>query len=373
MLYVDIPTRSELSMLSSARADTCVTIYLKTTPLTQETSASRIELGNLIREAKQQLEAANFDKRRLETLVDQLQDVVDDEEFWRFQANSLAIFATPDTVRTFRLANDLVSMVQVADRFHLKPLFRSVTFPHSAFILALSENAVRLVEVHADMPATTVNVPDLPKDAASALKVSTLNNRSFSGRVYGAEGQNVRFQQYVRQVNAALRPILAGRETPLILAATGRLASVFPQINSYPHLVEETITDSPDRLSDGELAQRARTILDNLYAKEVEEVRGQFEQRAADRRAITDISDAARAATFGAIDTLLVDIDAVVPGFVDDETGAVTFVDENDAHAYGVIDEIAARALASGAKVLGVRQEDMPGGKRLAAITRYAI
>lgn len=29
MLYVDIPTRSEFATLSSARADACVSIYLK--------------------------------------------------------------------------------------------------------------------------------------------------------------------------------------------------------------------------------------------------------------------------------------------------------------------------------------------------------
>ena len=373
MLYVDIPTRSEFSALVGARADACVSIYLKSTPVTQETSASRIEFGNLIREAQKQLEDAGFDKRRLAALSEQLNELVDDDEFWRFQANSLAVFASPDTLRTYRLANDLVSMVQVADRFHLKPLFRAVTFPHSAFILALSENAVRLVEMHADLPPVTVKVPDLPKDATSSVGKSTLNDRSFSGRIHGSEGQNVRFQQFVRQVDAALRPILAGRETPLILAATDRLASVFPQINSYPHFLSGTIADSPDRLTDAELAVRARPILDAAYAQDLEAIRTLFDKRAGERRTTTDMSDAARAATFGAIDTLLVDIDSVVPGFVDDESGAVQFVEKDDAKAYGVVDEIAGRAFASGAKVLGVRRADIPGGKELAAILRYPL
>ncbi len=114
-------------------------------------------------------------------------------------------------------------MVQVSDRFHLKPLFRATTFPHTAFILALSENAVRLVETHADLPPRTIKVPDMPQDAASAVGQSALNYRSYSGRLHGLEGHNIRMQQYVRQgVDAALRPVLAGRETPLVLATTGR-------------------------------------------------------------------------------------------------------------------------------------------------------
>jgi Bacterial archaeo-eukaryotic release factor family 11 len=124
----------------------------------------------------------------------------------------LAVLVTADMLRTFRLANALSPMVAVSDRFHLKPLLRAITFPNSAFVLALSENAVRLVEIHADLPA--VKLEGLPKDAASAVGKSTLNDRSPSGRIHGSEGQNVRFRQYARQVDAALRPVLAGRETP---------------------------------------------------------------------------------------------------------------------------------------------------------------
>jgi hypothetical protein len=58
MLYVDIPTRSEFSVLTKARADACMSIYLETSPLPQEAEASRIELGNLVRQGRDQLEEA---------------------------------------------------------------------------------------------------------------------------------------------------------------------------------------------------------------------------------------------------------------------------------------------------------------------------
>ncbi|WP_407866639.1 hypothetical protein [Phyllobacterium phragmitis] len=373
MLHVDIPTRSEFGVLSGVRSDACVSIYLRTTPLTQDLDASRIELGNLARQAREQLMSIGLDKRRLALLMEELDAMADDEEFWRLQANSLAVLATPDSLRTFRLANSLTPMVQVSDRFHLKPLLRAITFPHSAYILALSESAVRLVEMHAGLPAATLKIADMPKSAASAAGKSTLNDRSPSGRIHGLEGQNVRFQQYARKVDAALRSFLAGCETPLILAATGRLASVFRAVNSYPHLLPEGIEDSPDRISDDELAQAARPVLDAFYAREVDELKALFDKRADDNRATTDISDAARAATFGAVETLLVDMDAAIPGIVDEKTGAVSFAENSDAGSYGIVDEIAARALSSGARVFSVRRPDIPGQKELAAILRFPV
>jgi hypothetical protein len=129
MLYVDIPSSADLKSLASHRDAICVSIYLPTTPVSQEAAGDRIELKNLAKEALRQLETANADKRRVAALMEHLDDLIDDDEFWRFQARSLAVLATPDNARTFRVPNTLVSIVEVSDRFHLKPLLRAVGRP----------------------------------------------------------------------------------------------------------------------------------------------------------------------------------------------------------------------------------------------------
>src|SRR5215510_11458191 len=284
MLHVDIPSRSDIEHLISVRVASCISIYLPTTPITQEAQKDRIELRNLARTGLEQLRATDADKRAVASIGEAIDDLADDDEFWRFQANSLAVFVTPDATLTFRLPNRLEPLVEVSDRFHVKPLLRCITVPQSAFVLALAQGSVRLVEVSGDMPPFAVSVDGMPKDAASAVGKASILDRSPSGRIQGSEGQKVRLRQYARQVDRALRDLLSGRETPLILAATAPLEAIFRSVNSYPHLVEEGISGNPETLSDAQLAQASRRILDALFRAELEKFGVLFTSRSAQGR-----------------------------------------------------------------------------------------
>ena len=75
-----------------------------------------------------------------------------------------------------------------------------------------------------------------PKDAAAAVGKSSINDRSPSGRIQGSEGKKVRLRQFARQVDQALRGLLAGSEVPLVLATAATLGPIYRSVNSYPHL-----------------------------------------------------------------------------------------------------------------------------------------
>ena len=114
-------------------------------------------------------------------------------------------------------------------------------------------------------------------------------------------------------------------------------------------------------------------MLDGLYRDQIAQWTALFHQRSNEGRATADIAQAARAATFGAVQSLLVDMDQMVHGTLDETDGAVTFAEAASAQTYGVVDEIARRVLLAGGQVLSVRQADIPEGKPLAAILRYAV
>jgi hypothetical protein len=370
-MHTDIPDRAQVGQLLTHRGPYSVSIYLRTDHASPG-DAERIAFKNLAAQAWQQLRDAGVRANQLEPLQEATADLLDDDVFWRYQANSLAVFATPASLVTFRLPNRLVSFVEVSDRYFVKTLLRSVSFPQVGFVLALAQGSVRVVEVASDAGVWEVSVDGMPTDVASAVGKSSIRDRAPSGRIQGAEGQKVRMRQYARAIEQALRPILAGGDVPLILASTEPMDSIYRSVNSYPRLATRTIRGNPEATSNEELAASARTVLDEMNANALEEIRELWALRAGQERTLTDVVDVARAATQGAVDTVLVDIDEAVPGTLDEDTGAVTFEAESTTN-YGVVDEIARRVWVNTGRVLAVRREDIPGDQGVAAILRYAM
>lgn len=373
MLHIDLPSRIEIEQLAAYRGAPAVTLYLRTTPLTQEAQADRIELKNLLKTAVAQLEAAGTEKRRIRPIEAAVEAIVDDDDFWAVQANSLAIFATDARARTFRLPNRLANTVEVSDRFHLKPLLRAVTFPQHAYVLALGVGAVRLLEVSADLPPHAVAVPGLPRSLNDALKRRSHVAKDGPGRSGDGTSEHATLTRYARSVDQALRGLLKGESAPLVVAGTEPLASIFRNVSSYPHVAAQVIAGSADDTPDHALADAARRVLDEVNAAEIARVAALFAARSGEGRATADIAQAARAATYGAVDTLVVDMDNTVSGFVDETTGAVKFDAAPDAVNYGVADEIARRVLLAGGRVLAARRSDVPRNADLAAILRYPV
>jgi len=180
LLHIDLPSRTEIEKLAAYRGTPAVTLYVRTTPLTQDAKADRIELRNLLKTAMAQLDAANADKRGVRSIEGAVEAIIDDDEFWAVQANSLAIFATDGRIQSFRLPNKLANTVEVSDRFHLKPLLRAVTFPHHAYVLAISVGSVRLLEVSADLPPHAVKATGSASSSARAARIISTARRTAS-------------------------------------------------------------------------------------------------------------------------------------------------------------------------------------------------
>jgi hypothetical protein len=325
MLHIDIPSLEEFRALALVKGETCVSLYLPRSPLGSSAKVNRTAFKDLAKEALSQLKEAVIDKVEITAFAEQFDrlagiepDVQDQDKvrkqqhakpdpvdsFWHYQANGLAVLATSGATRTFRLPNSPKPLAEVADRFQLTPLIRAMTSPHDVYVLALAKEAVRLVHAFAKFPPERQQVPGLPANAQEATRRPSVHVRAPRGNLQNLEGEKVLLQQYVRKVEQAVHGVLAGRNTPLVLAAAEPLASMFRSVNTHPGLADEMIEGNPDQTTDAELEDAAIPILDRLYSRDLAAVIARYNELKP-RLATTDVSYAAHAATAGAIDQLL--------------------------------------------------------------------
>lgn len=370
MLPADIPATGHLLELIDHRDDASVSIALPSSPLPHDHDRIRLSLRNAVDEAERQLEAKDLPRDRVANTIAPLRALGDDQEFWTHQSRSLVVFAAPDLIETFRIANTVDERVSVGDRFDAGPLLRAVTFRHRAFVIALSESAARLIEIGPDHRPEE-RALDLPSDHQLMLERTTTGGRFDRQRADGATGDRPERERYARAVQDGVVSIVPD-DVPLILAASNDLGPAYRSVNTHPLLLDEEISPHPESLDDARVSDAAREILDRRYAAQIDQWRERFGELRAGGLATTRISDVAQAAAAAAIDELHFDMDATLEGDID-EFGNLRKAAEPGPETYAVVDEIAARVLRSGGTVRAVRQSDLLDGSPVAATLRFPL
>ncbi len=366
-----IPSASDLADLTDHRDDASVTIYLKSSPLPRETEGVQIALKNAVSDAAAQLKGIGISPQRISKFTDALGDLESDDEFWRHQARTLAIFASPERLHTFRLANEVTTLLAVGDRFDVGALLRSVSFANAGYVLAVTEGKVNLYGLSAEHHPIELDIR-LPEDLHSVLEHAHNYGQADMPRAAGATGQKIEQQRYCRLVQDAVLERIGDSSLPMILAASDDLRPAYRVINTYPHLLESGIEAHPGSLTPGDLDTRSRSILDEHYRAELNDWREHFGTQRSQGRATSEFDEVARAATAAAVDELLFDMDASLEGSIDD-MGIVERADAAGPTTYNLVDEIAARVLRSGGTVRAVRNEDLVDGSPVAALLRFPV
>lgn len=97
------------------------------------------------------------------------------------------MFASSEGMVTYRFPIRFQELVVVSDRFHLKPLLKYFANDGGFYILALSQNQVRLLE-GTRHTVNEVNLANMPVTMAEALQFERFE-KHLNG-IYGSIGSN---------------------------------------------------------------------------------------------------------------------------------------------------------------------------------------
>lgn len=377
----------ELATLAAETKTTCVSIYLPMERLGIETQQNPIRFKNAMREAEAQLMAAGLRPQEVRDLMERAQSL-DDYEFWQHQEDGLALFLSPNLFQSYRLPIDVPELVVVTERFHLKPLLSLLTGDGQFYILALSQNQVRLFQ-GTRFSVSEIQLEEMPTSMAEALKyddpeksiqfhTSTSQtvgggDRSamFHGQGVGEDDQNDNLLRYFRKVNEGIQELLKDQQAPLVLAGVEYLFPIYQQANTHPKLLGSGISGNPEILKPEELHNQAWQIVQPYFEQSLQDTIAQYQASVAAGQATDELQKVVAAAYYHQVDSLIVPVGQQQWGVFDPGTGEVQIHTSQEPGDEDLLDLAALHTLMNGGTVYAVEPEQVPGEAAIAAVLRY--
>jgi hypothetical protein len=381
---MDIMTLNELKPLAERHEEPCVSIYMPTHRSRAEAQQDPIRFRNLLKKAESEIAAQYPDDEVAMGLVEQARGLEDDNDFWRHQSDGLALFFSPDYFDTYRVGLSFEEQVVVGQRFHVKPLLPVFTGDGRFYILAVSQNKVRLL-AGSRTSVEEIHPEGLPENLADALghEYSSRQLQFHTGSAGGAGQRNAVFHgqesegygkdmilRYFHQIDNGLRRAIGHEQVPLVPACVEYLMAIYREANSYQHLLDTGIKGNPDDLKPEELHTRAWEIVAPWFQQKKENALQRYQSLSGTAKVADDITQVLPEAYFGRVDTLFLAHGKNVHGVFSPRSGEVTR-DESAEDGEDLLNAAAVHALLNGGLVFALPEKDLPGGSECAAIYRY--
>jgi len=363
-----------------------VSIYMPTHRSGPEAQQDSIRFKKLLAQAREELQ--NRGMRTAEAFLKPATDLLGDPAFWNTMDTGLALFRSEGLFMALKLPLEFVDLALVNDRFHLKQLFPYFRGSGHFFLLALSDNDVRLYRC-TRYGAEEIEVDDMPRSMSEALwrdetekthtEVGPGVNVRAAGRRFvffysrGAETNFVENQKtrFLRAVDRGLRGFLRDKRAPLLLAGVEELLPLYRAANTYPYLLDAIVPGNPDRVDPETLRGQAWKIVEPIFTRKILEDRDKFAQWLGTGLASDQLGAVVRAAYHGRVDALFVARGVRVWGGFDYESQAVEVHEEQRPGDEDLLDFAAAWTLLKGGSVYAIPPDEVPGGGLLAATFRF--
>ena len=380
---MNVLTRNNLKLLMEIHRGPCVSVFMPMHRSGPETQQDLIRFKNLIREAEERLITQGIPAPEARELLQSAQKLLQGDLFHQHQSDGLAMFLSPEVFRTYLLPFVFKELVIVTDRFHIRPLLPLLSGDGRYYILALSQNKVRLLQ-GTHYSVNEVSLADVPKNLAETLRdddswkdlrmhsAISGGESTFSSVTHGAEvDSKENIKRYFRRIDKGLHEWVRDERVPLVLAGVDYLHPIYKEVNTYPHLMDEGIAGNPERLSAGELHELTWTIVKPYLQKAQQEAVNRYKEFASSGRSSNRVRKIILAASHGRIELLFIVPDFQQWGTFDPSTDEIHLHKREKTGDEDLFEFTAIRTLLNGGIVYVVEPENMPVTDPLAAVFRY--
>jgi hypothetical protein len=375
---MDLFTRANLRSLVADHAQPCVSIFMPTHR--GGSQEDPIRFRKLVARAHEGLIAYGLRTSQARDLLAPLHSLLEDASFWANQCDGLAVFLARDFLRVYRLPWTFAEELEVGGFFLVAPLLPLLHGDGRYYVLALSQNSVRLFQ-GTRFTVSPVDLKGVPHSLAEALRthdrdeVLTYHAQPTAGGSWGAIFHGLGLDdakdnqvRYFQAIDRGLHEVLREERAPLVVAAVEYLAALYREVNTYPHLLKQAIEGNPDRLSEAELHARAWALVEPGFQEAQRRAVRLYHQAAAAGSATADVFRIIPAAYRGEVETAFVALGQHLLGVLDPNTNEVSLHTPPAPGDEDLLNFTAIHTLRHGNTVYAVRPEDLPAGQFLAAI-----
>jgi len=384
---MEIVTHAQLRRLVEAGTSPAVSIFMPTHRQGRDVRQDPVRLKNLLREAEDRIVAKGIRPEEGRRMLEEARKLLDDGDFWMHNDEGLALFIGKDFFTGYKLPVPPEELVHVNDRFEIKPLLPMLE-GKMFYVLAVSKNDARLLEC----TPHGCHIVRLPEDVSLSVKEAVPNEDehqthlmrhssaaagpnaagSYHGQVVDIQASEHEDQMfYFRQLDEGVRRVMSDPDAPVVLAGVDSVTPFYRRASQLKHIVEESIEGNPEHVANERLHQQALEQVQQIWHKELNGLQEQFGNAIAHQRASNEIEDILPAAASGRVGILFVSPRATYYGKFDSEKLAVMPADQDDVDAEDLVDRATMHALMTGAQLVVVEPDQVPGNKEVGAIYRY--
>ncbi|KAB3530546.1 baeRF7 domain-containing protein [Alkaliphilus serpentinus] len=372
-------TRQQLARLTESKEGHHISLYVPT-EVKGEEKLGRIKLKNLLAEARDILKAKNLRGKTIDDLLSPAEKLLEDRMFWSYQSQGLAIFLREDFFQYYQVPIQLSQQVTVGNFFNVKPLFPLYNGDQKFYVLALSQNSIRLLQCTSQL-YQELPLEDVPKSLEEAMRYDVYQKHiemfgqggegvAYHGQGYGMENTKDQVLRFFYDIDSGVRKILQREEAPLILAGVEYLFPIYREANSYHNLMDEGIVGNPDEKTSKELHKRALTIIEPYYRSQRKEALEEFSNLLGTGKTSGSLEEVLNASLAKRIDKLFVAKDKILYGRLDGY-GKVQLHEKIQTDSEDLLNIAALQTLANGGRVYALEEDRLPTEEPIAAIYRY--
>jgi hypothetical protein len=361
-----------------------LSLYLPTALKVDERKKNDIRLKNLLKEAYAGLEALGMSSTEAGALTDAVGNASLDRDMWTEHGRGFAIFAGRDFLRHVSLPCPVRELAVAGFRFHLKPLIDALEYRGRFWLLALSQNDVRLytgdgvslasVDPGSDVPRSLTEVAGR-QPAGKQLHYHAGDRGGdvamYHGMGAGKDDAKPEIEQFVRAVADGLERFWKLDDAPVVLAGVDNLRWLYRELSPSASRVRGEIDGNVEHLPEQELHEQAWRLVREQREARRAEVLERLDHSDAEMPVSRELGDVVRAARDGRVDTLFIAADRECWGRFDDSERSIATRDEPLPGDVDLLDRAAVESWLKGGQVYLVPAADIPGQAGAIAGLRY--